>query len=147
MIWGNALCQSYILWTLIFRKTIAHKIGILLLCDQEYGRKKSIRTFYATFMLWYCLVSINFLFQDVSMTVSYKTFRSCWCRLNHSQRDVKVSTGEFCNDLLKSAPQFVPVKLLWPAQVPDAHLAQTLGMAVSQQSGHTCGHPTLELGP
>lgn len=93
MIWGNAFCQSYILWTLIFRKTIAHKIGILLLCDQEYGRKKSIRAFYATFMLWYCLVSINFLFQEVSMTVSYKTFRSCWCQLNHSQRDVNCCKG------------------------------------------------------
>lgn len=84
-------------------------------------KKKSIRAFYATFMLWYCLVSINFLFLEVSMRVSYKTFKSCWCQLNHSQR-----YANCCKGLHRRVPQ-------WLSQVSSS--------ISSCQAAVTCSDP------
>lgn len=59
-------------------------------------------------MLSYCLVSINFPFQEVSMRVSYKSFKTCWCQLNQSQRDVNC-----CKSLHGRV-------LHWPTQVSSS---------------------------
>lgn len=54
-----------------------------------------MKAFYATFILWSCLVSIHVLFPEFSIEVSCKNFEIHWCKLNHLIRDVKSSKGVY----------------------------------------------------
>lgn len=47
---------------LIFTKTIAHRNrDSPIMQSRKWKKKKSMKAFYATFILWYCLVRLHFL--------------------------------------------------------------------------------------
>lgn len=106
--------------------------------------KKSMKAFYATFILWYRLVRIHFLFQELSIGVSYKTFEIHWCKLNHSIRD-----GNCCKRCPQSSSTMTYLTqllnlfllnycdLLRSLHRPDTHQALTLQVCLWPNSLHT----------
>lgn len=96
-----------------------------------------MKVFYASFILSYCLVSIN-LFFHLFKGFSYKTFEIHWCKLNHSIRDVNCCKGVQSSSTTTYSGQLLNL-FLWTAAIYSGPCTGLIDTPSSDTAGATVG--------